>query len=213
MYGRYFIEFDRTGFPLIGEEGWDFAISVFPVSFYQFERFMADSGPKGKLYTDEWYSGFLGQVSRGVWRKSTEKIWELFIRGVEFEELLPFLKYLGENFRLPRMKEWRMLLQIEKQRLKECLKSLCEDERCAEPARLWIQRGLFPLAEEGILELVLPNDGESPYVDESKGRVYCLGKPLFALHPNFWKPEEVKEVNWEISKKMVGFRVVREIGR
>jgi hypothetical protein len=42
---------------LIQLDSWDHSIGLFPVSKYQFERFLVDD--EGSDYTDEWYRGVL----------------------------------------------------------------------------------------------------------------------------------------------------------
>jgi len=101
--GHYIIELDKTGFPLIKRDAWDFFISLFPVSKYQFESFMAEFGPHNNLYTDEWYRKILDINPRISWRESWEKIekapWRLFLTGALWEAIRPFLSYLGRGFR------------------------------------------------------------------------------------------------------------------
>lgn len=215
MYSiEYSIELDRTGFPLITRNGWDFAISLFPVSKYQFERFMVMNGKKGDFYTDRWYRELLKISPRRSWRgteKGTrDRPWELFLTGVSFDELTPFLRYLGRNFRLPEAGEWKALLEasmeIGKKDMGETgiqIKNIrnmreADEKEIALPVRFWIEEGLCPLVEEGILEIVM-DDGKRRY----------MGRPFQALLPNTWNPQTVREVNWDICREMVGFRVVK----
>ncbi|MEW6095867.1 MAG: hypothetical protein AB1567_04990 [bacterium] len=196
-YGQYSIKFDRTGFPLVQKEGWNYYISLFPVSKYQFERFMAENGPKENLYTDNWYRELLELNPQGPWRMCDERPWELFITGLNKVEITPFLKYLGKGFRLPKIIEWRNLFNAEVEIQKIGLKDICK-EACALPVSLWLKNGLFPLTKEGLLEMV---------EDSSE----CIGRPHQQFLPNTWQPDETKEVNWDIGKKFVGFRVVNEV--
>lgn len=197
--GDYSIELDRTGFPLIGKRGWGYAISLFPVSKYQFERFMVENGPKGDLYTDRWYRELLKVSPRGSWRRCEERPWELFMTGIGMEAINPLLKYLGRGFRIPEAGEWRGLLEVSEEirrmglRLREAL-----GDSPAPPVRHWIEKGLFPLVEEGLLERVRDGDRER-----------FIGKPYPGLLPNTWRPEEVRGVNWDIGRRAVGFRVVK----
>lgn len=199
--GDYFIKSDRTGFPLIGRENWNFYISLFPVSKYQFERFMADSGPRkisnnSLIYTDNWYHNILKLNPRSSWKQYEDKQWQLFITGITREEISPFLKYLGKDFRLPEEKEWIALFE-HSAKIREVIETSKRlFTQLSPPASLWIEKGLYPLVEEGLLEFL--SDGN------------CIGKPFYGLLPNTYNPRDVRQVNWELSKKVVGFRVVKE---
>ena len=203
MYVEYFIEFDKTGFPLIGRSDWNYSISLFPVSKYQFERFMIEEGINGSLYTDAWYRELLKKNPRASWKNwmhGHEHPWELFLTGVKPEEINPFLRYLGKNFTLPTVEQRLELLrsseeihQIDKQKLI----SLCKD-KAAPPVAYWVEKGLFPLVRQGLLETV-KTDNNYRYI----------GKPWQGLHNQTWSPEDVREVNWDICSHIVGFRVVK----
>jgi len=195
--GHYYIEFDRTGFPLIRRKEWDYYISLFPVSKYQFERFMVEVGPKKELYTDTWYRRLLSLNPRHSWRLCDDRQWELFITGLSRDEITHFLRYLGKGFRLPKVDEWRQLFESSNE-IKREIKPMLE-KKSAQPVSLWIRKGLFLLVEEGLLELVLKD-----------GKEYGIGRPYQGLLANTWNPYDIREVNWDISKKYVGFRVVKE---
>lgn len=197
--GDYSIEFDRTGFPLIRRQNWSFAISLFPVSKYQFEQFLTDNGPSQGLYTDNWYRNLLSLNPRRNWKNWDERPWELFITGLGRKEIAPFLSYLGNGFRLPRINEWRLLYQFSndiKKIITENISQLSKLAKLAKPAFLWLQNGLFPLTEEGLLELT--EDSQQ-----------CIGKPYYTFFNNLWQPDQPREVNWEQAKRFIGFRMVK----
>jgi len=123
--GDYSIEFDRTGFPLIRRRNWNYYISLFPVSKYQFERFMAENGPKGNLYTDDWYESLLEANPRGSWEKQNGNLWELFLTGIGVDEITPFLEYMGRDFGLPEVGQWKQLLSVSTE-IKELKSELTE---------------------------------------------------------------------------------------
>jgi len=196
-YGAYTIEFDRTGFPLIRKKNWRWSISLFPVSKYQFEHFMADCGTAGALYTDKWYRSLLAGNPRRSWRKCSERPWELFLTGGQINDLAKFFKYLGNGFGLPELGQWQELLDV---RLNPALLSeLCESKSCAPPIPVWIRHNLYPLAQEGLLEMV-----------QQAGEQKCVGRPWQGLLSNTWSPEIPREVNWQVCARAVGFRVVRK---
>ena len=199
--GPYIIKFDRTGFPMVRREGWNFQISLFPVSKYQFERFMVDSGQTNALFTDRWYRNLLTVNPRAAWKNCDRYPWEHFITGLNSAEAALFLKYLGRGFRLPDVNEWNSLLESDGELigLREELKKCCS-AISARPVELWIDKGMFPLVKEGILEMVRGEDG-----------IPCLGRPWQDLWPNTWNPGKVKKVNFSLCQKAIGFRTVKDI--
>lgn len=197
MCGPYTITFDRTGFPLIQRQNWSFAIALFPVSKYQFERFLAVAKPIGNLYTDPWYREILRRNPRRSWRNLKEHPWEHFLTGLDESALKPFLSFLGPDYRLPRREEWLKLLQAapELASLRGELAAACQDQ-AAPPVSLWIKGGMFPLVLEGVLEMV-----------QDQGNILYLGRPFPGLFPNTWDPARVRTVDWVLAQKIVGFRV------
>ncbi len=198
--GDYIIEFDRTGFPLIRRKNWNFSISLFPVSKYQFERFMVEHGPKGSLYTDSWYRKLLEVGPRRSWRMCDDSPWEIFLAGVNIKEITPFLKYLGKGFKLPEARQWKKLFQVSGDiiNMRWRLQQSCKDHS-APPVSRWLEEGLFPLVSEGVFEMVMDGNLQR-----------CIGKPWQGLLPNLFYPENLRDVNWDICRQAVGFRVIRE---
>jgi hypothetical protein len=200
-YGDFIIEFDKTRFPLIRKSDWNYSISLFPVSKYQFEQFMVDNGPIEKLYTNEWYKKLLEFNQRTSWKRFEEKKWELFITGMSMDEIKPFLKYFGKNFRLPKVREWKELFMASNEilRMKPTFRELCKGSS-APPVSLWIENGLFPLVSEGLLEIVYDNCQQ------------YIGRPWQRLWANAWNPETTRSnVSLELFQKAVGFRVVKSM--
>ena len=198
--GRYSIHFDRMGFPLAQHSDWSFAIGLLPVSKYQFERFMIEHGPQGELYTDAWYRARLTLNPRAPWRRCGDRPWELFVTGVERDSITPFLNYLGRDYRLPNATEWRCLWHVtaELQAQGVAFIEACGDT-AARPVRHWLKHGLYPLTDQGLLEWVVQT-----------GELSCIGRPYLGLLPNTWSPDSTREVNWELARRAVGFRVVRD---
>lgn len=119
--------------------------------------------------------------------------------GLDLDVIDDFLSYLGFNYRLPTLDEWRDLFEVSYviEKSSSYLKKLCS-ERSPEPVRLWIEKGLCPLVKEGIFERIHGNE-------ES-----FVGRPFHELLPNTWDPKQLKKVNIEKGRCMIGFRVVRE---
>ena len=204
MSGPFSIRLDAMGFPMIRHESWSYHIGLFPVSKYQFEHFMSELGPRGELYTDKWYRGLLEFNPHRSWRRCGEKPWQLFVTGVDYGGIAPFLRFLGKGFRLPTVEEWRALYNVsdELAKRKEDVLNACKRfsrPPLALPARLWIERGLFPLVNEGVLEMVM-----------GAHEVTCIGRPFDDFHHNCWDPTEVRPSNRSASQplRIVGFRTV-----
>ena len=197
--GLYSISLDRTGFPLLQRQNWHFAIALLPVSKYQFERFMVAHGPQGGLYSDAWYREQLRLNPRCSWRRGQERPWELFLTGLEPEAIQPFLRYLGREYRLPTVAEWQTLLAVagEVMAMRSELSDACR--QAPAPVRRWIEQGLFPLAREGLLERVMEG-----------GKPRFIGRPWPGLLPNTWTAGTMRDVHWELCRRAVGFRVVKE---
>lgn len=205
--GRYSIKLDKTGFPLIKLQKWNFFIGLFPVSKYQFERFMSEKGPVENIFTDKWYREILRKNPRISWKNvESAEPWRLFLTGISSDVIKYFLRYLGRDYKLPSESQWRSLLAISDKLIKEknlLLRCFNNFNEAARPVNLWIKQGLFPLVREGLLEL-LEQDfcEESPYV-------LCIGKPWQGLWPNTFNARDVKEIDFKLRPEAVGFRVVR----
>jgi hypothetical protein len=184
---------------MIKKNDWNFYISLFPVSKYQFEHFLSDVGSKGG-YTDNWYRELLKLSPRKLYKACKDKVWQLFITALSYKEIKPFFRYLGRGFRLPTQDEWIKLHKVSRE-IKHRLP--ITDNRLppntALPVSLWLKEKLFPLTEEGILEMVKKND-----------KIYCIGRPYQGLLSNTWQPEQIREVNWELCRQAVGFRMVKQ---
>ncbi len=198
----YSILIDKTNFPLISRKDWKFYISLFPVSKYQFEQFLSDDGLRYG-YTDSWYRQLLEISPRNVWWNCKDKPWQLFITGLCYEHITYFFKYLGKSYRLPTIEEWKMLYNNsdEIKSISDEIKKLLlrNQQPLASPVICWLENKLLPLTKEGLLEMVKDNK-----------KIYYIGRPYQGLLPNTWQPEQIREVNWELCRGAVGFRLSKE---
>lgn len=97
---------DRTGFPLVELDELGLAVSLLPVTKVQFERFLAE--PNG--FGNAWYENVLQGNPRVSWRLFTaEERKRLFLTCVLPEEALAFMQWMGHNFDLPTVDEWRAI--------------------------------------------------------------------------------------------------------
>lgn len=201
--GRFSTRSDRTGFPLVTRGDWPFWVSLFPVSKYQFESYLADAGNVRPPDTDAWYRALLEKNPRCTWREPGKAPWRLFLTGIDDEGARGFLRHLGDRFRLPAEAEWKLLLECAGElRADPGVAAACAAPGAAPPAAAWAKSGLFPLVEEGMLELV--TRGEE--------RVCCIGRPWQGLFKNTWRPGTVRDVNRELCAQMIGFRAAVDNG-
>ncbi len=196
------LTFDNTGFPMIRYKEWDFFISVFPVSKYQFERFLVETMPEGELFSDGWYRNLLARNPRCGWHSFRDEPWRLFLSCLDDDVMKRFTRFCGRGCRLPEAAEWRKLMDYSGRILEQQAKLL---ELCAEapaPVRHWLKQGLFPLTEEGMLEYVLDN-----------GKMRAIGKPFYGFHPTLWRPDVVRDVDQESGLgALLGFRLAMSSG-
>lgn len=197
--GQFTIEFDRNGFPLVGHVDWSFSISLLPVSKYQFERFLGESSTTAHGFTDSWYRSYLASNPRSSRRKWDNKPWELFLTGLKPEMTKSYLTYLGKGYRLPTLEE-RLMLYEAAPKLAAIKNIIVENiiTGIKSPANLWLSELDLPLAECGLMELVIKN----------KDFVF-VGKPWQDLLPNFWEPNIEREMYWGVHDQAIGFRVVK----
>lgn len=199
--GPFTIESDDSLFPFVKKNEWDFSISLFPVSKYQFENIILKSG--SAVFTDLWYRQKLALNPRCSWSNWGNMPWRLFLTGLGIDEIQK-VSALTSGCDLPLKEQWLKLYESEGELLnfKDGLYKIFHDNpsRFAGPVSFWISKGLFPLTSQGLLEAV--KDGD---------KISCLGNPWFELFNNIWKPDEPRNVNWDLSKQFIGFRIVKNI--
>jgi len=106
---------DRTGFPVLELPQLGWAVHLFPVARVQWERFLAEPGSFG----DSWYEEVLNVSPRVSWRQVNLNTYEqLFMAGVQPEEVERFAGWLEEGFQLPSMEIWR---EIDRYLLEEAI--------------------------------------------------------------------------------------------
>lgn len=161
---------------------------------------MIEVGPRGELYTNKWYKEILSLNPRQTWRKIKERPWEHLLTGLSSDEIKPFLSFLGNDFRIPKKEEWLKLHNSfsELKGQKEWIKKEIKD-KVPLPVMFWIENEFFPFTEEGILEMI-----------EDNGRIRFIGKPFQKFYPNLWDPRTVRDINWDISRRYIGLRAVKD---
>ncbi len=200
MSGQFTIRVDKTGFPLISMPGRHFYISLFPVSKFQFEQFLASAGTLGGKYTDAWYRETIAPNPRSAWQNGSVRPWQHILTGLSEEAIEDFMIFLGPGYRLPTSSEWRTLHRestaISSSR-DLILADLADRGAIAPPVHHWIKSAICPMTARGALERVTDS-----------GRLHCIGRPHPDWHGNAWDAEQLRSVtNEETMKKLVGFRV------
>ena len=197
--------FDRTGFPLIKVPKVDLEVHLLPVTKIQFERFLVEPNDFG----DTWYENILSLNPRISYRRFTEINREqLFITGVLPEEALSFAQWMGPNFDLPTIDEWRAIYS-------ELASSAADPHQLlsqcqAEVSRSILEAFLTQLCPSSLLDLSLMKNGVVEWVRHQSTWI-GLGAPRSDFQPNLWSPlkDEVMPVKLGERVPYFGFRLVR----
>jgi hypothetical protein len=203
---------DHIGYPWI-ELDHRLAVSLLPITKYQFEAFLSEPGG----LSNSWYEQLIAINPRCSWRNFEDARREqLFMTGVFPQEALQFAKWLGEEYDLPTAGEWRHIDEALRKLkgtaptvetfLREALSHAAERliTRLVRVSRIQSWHGLT-LMRRGIMEWV--------HVGEKFG---CHG----VTRPNFWPMTHNPRVDppqlplkSNRRNKQCGFRLVRRIGR
>jgi hypothetical protein len=98
---------DESGFPLIDIKGLG-AINAWPVTKFQIERFIADTN----LLGDNWYDSVIKLNPRVSYKYfDIDNYEKLFVTGVKPQEALQYAHWLGPQYDLLTIEEWRKFYQ------------------------------------------------------------------------------------------------------
>ncbi len=208
--------FDKTGFPLIYVS--QLYVQLLPVTKVQFERFLAEF----QKFGDSWYENILSINSRVSYRTFTSENREkLFITGILPSEIMFFIKWIGNNFRLPTLKEWREIYyELKKIPFKrKILEEIILQSKSIQ-ARTIIERLLEQLTYEVIyktprrelnwLDVTMMYYGLVEWVREGD-RYIGVGVPRPSFYPNLWDPlrDIVQPLKENERLFYFGFRLVK----
>jgi len=199
--------FDRTGFPLIKVSKADLEVQLLPVTKTQFERFIAEPND----YGDNWYEDILRLNPRISYNRFTEKNREqLFLTGVLPEEALSFVKWMGPNFDLPAVDEWRAIYSELASTTVESHQLLSQCQTAV--SRSILEAFLMQLCPSSLLDMSLMKNGVVEWVRNQDAWV-GLGSPRSEFQPNLWNPirDEVRPVKIDERVPYYGFRFVRRL--
>ena len=194
--------FDRTGFPLAEMPQLRLDVQLLPVTKVQFERFLAD--------TDSWYEEVLKANPRISYHRFTSKNREcIFLTNILPTEAQRFATWMGTEYRLPSVTEWRSIYQALKRYAigeMSCVLSQPEQLRTTTILRRLTEQ-LCPLS---LLDISLMRGGVLEWSTQSDEWV-GLGCPRSQFHPNLWEPllESVSPLDHEQRCAYFGLRLIR----
>lgn len=201
---------DPTGFPLVRIPGADFEVQLLPVAKVQFERFLAEPNS----YGDIWYEQVLAVHGRASYRSFSDEDRErIFLGGIWPQEAVAFARWLGPEYDLPTVAQWRQACQYlsREPAASFTVPAPAASARAGPPEvltrRLWEQ-----LQPGRLLELSLMIGGLVEWVRH--GKAFCgLGAPRSEFYPSLYNPlaDEVHPLRLDQRLKYFGFRLVRRL--
>lgn len=172
--------YDKTGFPLIEIKKMNLFVHALPVTKIQFEKFISDSNTTD--FTDLWYENILKSNPRGSYRKFTDKnYWNLFMTGIYPEEADKFAEYLGRDYRIPTIGEWREIYRYFNEDFRPVNSAVLLSEVKTDKI-LSILEGIKKLLGKDLFSMTLMRKGIAEWVKEKDERYVGIGK----VDPNFW---------------------------
>ncbi len=201
---------DRTGFPVLKLDKIRLQVLLLPVTKAQFERFLAEPNE----LDNEWYEQVLAINPRASWQRfRAERREQVFLTGILPSEALAFAHWMGKDFDLPTVDEWRTIdrllmgNRLTKQDMHR-LKSL-PMHRAA-----WgtVQRVLRQVNPSSWGQLALLRGGLIEWV-RSNGEFWGLGSPRPQFYPNTLNPQRDDPVRPLHNQRLpyFGFRLVRRL--
>ncbi len=191
-----------TDIILIKKQGWDFSISLFPITRKQY---VAITGKQ------------CSHAGKNEETSDCESVFDFFVKGCTLDEVKGFLKFLknkdgNHRYDLPSEEQWKKLYQIE-----FVLKSI----NVKQGFKAYLQQNLESDFNQCILDLIdsehflFLNEGLLEYINRknsNSGFVYCIGRPPYEKWKNLLNPVSVKEYKLDLAKPLIGFRIVRRGG-
>jgi hypothetical protein len=199
------ISFDRTKFPLFAMEGIGIEIHLLPVTKWQFEQYVVESG-----WVDRpGYKKMLA-LNPGVSPEqfTVDQRERLFVTGILPEEAQAFARWLGQGFELPTVEEWRAVYAT--LRRTPLPRYDLPSEVIEGTAGIILNELSVQLNARSILDLTLMGGGLVEWVRQAESWV-GLGAPRPRFHPNLWNPldHEVRPIRLDERLPYFGFRLVR----
>lgn len=215
--GDYFLEFDRTGFPLVRRRTWGFFISLMPITVAQVEIFVNNCGKTGKSTCNiAWYLQVLNEKTQCSQRELESQPWKYFVRGLKPEQLEEFFAFQGNQYRLPTVNEWKILLSDTaniKRLSSNFINAIQAHPGCERSVDVLLRKKMYPLTVPNPEDLLCDSEGLLECV--TKDRTVCgIGQPWQLLWENYFAPDEERKFPAIWGEKFcqaVGFRMARYI--
>lgn len=199
------LSFDRTNFPLIAIERVGVEVHLLPVTKWQFEQFITESG----LVDERRYRQMLAlNPAVPVDQFRVDEPEYLFVGGVLPEEALAFARWLGQGFDLPSVQEWRAIYAS--LRTTALPRHGLSSDLVGGPAGTLLDKFSAHPSIRTLLDLSLMGSGLVEWVWQEKNLV-GLGAPRPEFLPNLWDPlaHEVIPIHLDRRVFYFGFRLVR----
>ncbi len=196
---------DRTGFPLVVVEDAAVEVHLLPITKLQFHGFVASP----TLVNETRYQEMLAlnpAVSPEAFTAENRE--RLFATGILPEEAIAFARWLGEDFDLPTVREWRAImaaLRREPTPRRNLLVDTVEG-----PARVILKKFEDQLHVRSLLDYSLMRGGLVEWVRDGKELV-GLGIPRPEFHANLWDPlvNKIRPIDINTRVPYFGLRLVR----
>ena len=196
---------DRTNFPLIVVEEAAVEVHLLPVTKLQFHDFVVAP----TLVNEDRYQEMLAVNPEAAPDDFTaESREQLFVTGILPEEAIAFARWLGEDFDLPTVKEWRDILAALR-RVPPPRHNLVVDSVDG-PAQTILKKFEQQIHIRNMADYTLMRGGLVEWVWQDK-TVVGIGVPRPQFHPNLWDPlvHTVKPISLDERVPYFGFRLVR----
>ena len=191
------ITVDEIGSPLIEVKGLG-AINAWPVTKFQFERFIAETNSFG----DKWYDAVLNLNPRVSYKHfDVDNYEKLFMAGIRPREALEFAHWLGPGYDLLTVDEWRAFYNA----LGVHTVPEFHGELSISASHIWNQ-----LARQSstLKDLTLMHNGLIEWV--KKGSKFVgLGSPRASFLHNVFNPMTDEWVPLKDRVFYLGFRLIR----
>ncbi len=200
---------DRAGFPLVPIPSLGLSAHLFPVAKVQYERFLLEPTSFG----DAWYERLLELNPRiSHTRFAPENYERLLLTGVLPAETEAFARWLGPDWRVPTVEQWRDVYRaFESMACSRAYFDSLPRNQLASGAVAMI-RGLFQQRRpETLVDLSLMNGGGIEWVRQADQWV-GLGAPRACFAHQLCDPlrgEPVRPIHADTRIAYFGFRLIR----
>ncbi len=198
---------DRSGFPLVFVEPLQIWAHLFPVFKPQFEAYLSNQNNLG----DSWYQALLELNPRLSYNNRDYSNYEkLILTGIFPEEIQAFSQWLGPEYSLPTVEEWRNIHKWFNHQPPELPPhELVKEGLSYSAERIW--EGLIgEISPTSMLDLSLMNQGVIEWLRSPEWT--GLGRTRPSFRPKLTDPltdEPTKPIRHDVRLRYFGFRLIR----